>query len=130
MPLEILVTLVVGGIAGIALALHAAGLSAVPRFDAGAARDAWLRAFPEDTVTDAAPSREGRAARIEAASGRGIVWRMGADSAARHIRGARTMPRKGGLELRLADPGAPRVRLTLTQDETRAWTRWIEEAGP
>ncbi|MEM8576789.1 MAG: hypothetical protein AAGF60_02975 [Pseudomonadota bacterium] len=126
MPLEILLVLVVGGIACIALALHLLGLSAAPGFDAAGARDAWLRHFPQDAVTDAAPSRDGRAARIEAASGKGIVWRFGADSVARPLAGARAEPHKTGLILRLPDYAAPRVRLTLTPEEARAWARWMQ----
>lgn len=130
MPLEILLILVVGGIAGIALALHLAGLSRVPRFDAASARAAWLREFPDDAVLDAAPSRDGHAARIEAASGRGIVWRMGADSAARPVAGAQSAASKDGLILHMRDYDAPKVRLKLSQEEAQTWARWIKGDRP
>ena len=52
MPLELLLVLVIGGIAGIAVLLHVLGFSRSLTFeDEAAARAAWLRAFPDDTVT-------------------------------------------------------------------------------
>ncbi|MEO1364365.1 MAG: hypothetical protein AAFU86_11380, partial [Pseudomonadota bacterium] len=80
MPLHILLILVVGGIAGIALALHLLGMTGADPLRGDTARAAWLRAYPDDSVQRVAVSADGRVARIDCAAGRGLVWRMGADT--------------------------------------------------
>jgi hypothetical protein len=50
MPLPVLIALVIGGIAGIALILHLSGRSRVVALTEVTARAAWLRHFPDDRV--------------------------------------------------------------------------------
>ena len=126
MPLHILLILVVGGIAGIALALHLLGLTAASPMTPATARTAWLRAFPDDRIADVAVTSDGRAARIETDLGRGIVWQMGADTCARRLHGdEEAHARRGRVTLYLKDYAAPRVTLTLTQDEEAEWADWM-----
>lgn len=126
MPLHILLILVVGGIAGIALALHLLGLSKAPAFTDATARAAWLRAFPDDAVHSVHLTNDGRAARVRTANGAGVVWQMGADSCARLLSGHETLKDHGsGAVLILSDYAAPKIRLTLTPDEHQDWQRWI-----
>lgn len=128
MPLHILLILVVGGIAGIALALHLLGLSKAPAFTPETARAAWLRARPDDAVRQVNLTQDGRAARIVTDHGIGILWQMGADSCARLLAGTETLRIKGRrATLLLGDYAAPAVRLTLTPDEAKDWQNWIAQ---
>lgn len=126
MPLHILLILVVGGIAGIALALHLLGLSKAPAFTDDTARAAWLRARPDDVITDVQITADGRAARIATHAGHGILWQMGADSCVRMLTGHETLRSHGTkATLHLNDYAAPKVRLSLTPDEHDDWQNWI-----
>lgn len=129
MPLGILLLLVIGGIAGITLALHLLGLSEAARFDGEAeAARAWEREFPEDPARAVTLSQDQHAALIEAQSGgHGIVWPMGADSTARYLTGASIKSVRGGLRIRLPDFTAPTVRLKLNLDEAAAWPARMED---
>lgn len=119
MPLEILLILVACGIAGIALALHLAGLSRADPLDEAAARAGWLRHFPDDPVDRLRLSLDGRAALVRTATGRGVVWRFGADTVARYLDDFRLREVGAGLQLRFADFGAPKLTLRLATDECR-----------
>ncbi|MEL6883650.1 MAG: hypothetical protein AAFY39_10510 [Pseudomonadota bacterium] len=126
MPLHILLILVVGGIAGIALALHLLGLSRATPLTEDTARAAWLRHWPDDAVHSVHVTQDGRAARVEARQGRGILWQFGADTCARRLTGAEvTRIVKGRVDLRLGDYTAPRVRLALSPSEQDEWTDWM-----
>ncbi|WP_299043807.1 hypothetical protein [uncultured Tateyamaria sp.] len=126
MPLHILLILVAGGIAGIALALHLLGLSQAPAFTRSTARAAWLRARPDDTVLDVVLTRDGRAARITTDHGAGLLWQMGADSCARLLTGQETLRIKDRhATLLLGDYAAPRVRLSLSPEDAKDWQDWI-----
>ncbi len=83
MPLIVLLVLVVGGIAGIAVLLHLIGLSKAKVFDQSSARAAWLREWPQACVQDIDLSQDHRVALIHSTHGPGLVWAMGADIAAR-----------------------------------------------
>jgi len=127
-PLHILLILVVGGIAGIALALHLLGLSQAPPLGPDSARAAWLRHFPDDPVNEVSVTRDGRAARIVTDHGRGIVWQMGADTCARTLNGEEQIHlHKGKVTVRLNDYAAPRIRLHLTPDEQDEWANWMTQ---
>lgn len=126
MPLHILLILVIGGIAGIALALHLLGLTGAQPLTPATARAAWRRAYPDDRVTQVAVTQDGRVARIETPAGRGIVWQMGADTCARMLTGAEEAHARGSrVTLRLKDYAAPRIFLTLTEDEQADWADWM-----
>ncbi|MCT4557710.1 MAG: hypothetical protein N4A61_06580 [Pelagimonas sp.] len=127
MPLEILVILVVGGIAGIAALTYLFGLSATHEFRTGKdAASAWLREFPNDQVVTTTLCRSGAAALVHATSGVGLVWPMGADTTARSLKGAAIKDSKTGLTIHLSDFAAPHVSLTLTPDESLYWRKLIE----
>ena len=128
MPLPLLLALVIGGIAGIAVILHLLGLSKPLRFaDDAVASRAWLSEFPDAPPTRVVLSHDHHAALIETAQGDGVVWPMGADSTARYLTGARIERTKDGLMIHLPDYTAPRIRLRLDADEADLWTRDITE---
>ncbi|MBP0483260.1 hypothetical protein [Sagittula salina] len=127
MPLPILIVLVACGIAGIAWLIHASGLSRARTFDTeDDARAAWGREFPDLPAGTVTLTAKRAAALVMTSEGPGLVWPMGSDSTARLLHGSRAQPTADGLDLRLPDPSAPRLRLILTQDETQAWARIIE----
>ncbi|WP_299546617.1 hypothetical protein [uncultured Tateyamaria sp.] len=128
MPLHILLILVVGGIASIALALHLLGLSQAPTFALETARTAWLRARPDDVIETIKITADGRAARIITDRGHGILWQMGADTCARLLTGTETLNfgAKTAI-LYLNDYAAPKVLLHLTPDEQIEWQDWITQ---
>ncbi|MFL4468643.1 hypothetical protein ACERZ8_01670 [Tateyamaria armeniaca] len=128
MPLHILLIMVIGGIAGIALALHLLGLSRQSPFTEGTARAAWLRHRPDDTVLTVDLTNDGLAARILSDKGRGILWHMGADTCARLLTGGEEAHvRRNTVTLHLNDYTAPKIRLHLTPDEQESWANWITE---
>ena len=126
MPLWLLVSLVVGGIAAIALALHLLGLSRAPRLTDKTARQAWQRAYPESPVERIRVISDGNAALVTAEEGSGIVWRFGADSCARFFGDqTRIMARGQSVVLKLGDFTAPRIHLRLTEEEQADLTTWM-----
>lgn len=128
MPLHILLILVVGGIAGIALALHLLGLSKAPPFTRETAHAAWLRAYPDDVIERIMLTANGRAARITTERGPGILWQMGTDTCARLLTGDETLRIKAkSATLYLNDYAAPKVQLHLTPDEYTDWQTWITQ---
>lgn len=128
MPLHILLILVVGGIAGIALALHLLGLSKAAPFTPDTARAAWLRNRPDDTILDLHVTHDGFAARVLTDQGRGVLWHMGVDSCARLLDGSETLHARGNATtLHLNDYSAPRIRLTLSPAEQDDWANWMIE---
>ena len=130
MPLEILLPMVVFGIAGITLLLHLLGLSRRALLaDAGAARAAWLREFPEDAPTRVVLSQDHRAALVETPLGKGVIWPMGADTTARYLDGATITRTATGLRLDLPDYSAPRIHLTLDAAEAALWPTLLETAA-
>lgn len=127
MPLPVLALLVVGGIAAIAVLTWSFGMATPRRFDADDARAAWLREFPALPPHTVTPCESASAALVDTAQGPGLVWAMGADSAARLVSGARVTCRRNGLRLHLDDYDAPRIDLALTEDEARAWAMRIAD---
>ena len=127
MPLHILGPMVVIGVIGVAILLHLMGLSKRLRFDESTARAAWLRHFPDASVRTVHVAPDGHAALIHSTDGPGIVWAMGADSAARFVHGARPEQRPDQLVLHFRDIGTPTIRLAVPaalQDD------WLKEIGP
>ena len=133
MPLELLLILVVGGIAAIALLLHLTGRSKLKLLNDAQARQAWLRQFPESPIADLTLAKDGHAALIRTAqegAPLGLVWSFGADTVARFLEDATLGSCKQGLELRLADFAAPTVQLHLAPAEATLWQALIEGHAP
>lgn len=123
MPLEILLVLVVAGIAGIGAALHLLGLSRAAALSEDVVRQAWVRHFPEDTVQTVHVATSGQAALVNTDHGRGLLWRFGADTVARRLP-CQGLERHGkGLRLYFADFTAPSVDVMLTPSEQALWER-------
>lgn len=130
MPLEILLALVIGGIAGIAALLHLTGRSE-PRIlrDEAEALALWQEALPTLPPTRALLSRSRQAALIHHAAGLGILWALGQDIVARPLPRAPLRLRETArhLILHLPDFTAPHIRIALDADERSTWRRAIEE---
>lgn len=122
MPLNILLPMVIVGIAGIAVLLHLLGLSRPASFDTETrARAAWLREFPDDVPVRITLCEDHSAALIGLADGFGVVWPMGADTTARHLTGAQIISAKDGIHITLPDYTAPRIHLRLRAEEAAYW---------
>ncbi|MHA7874809.1 hypothetical protein [Roseivivax sp.] len=122
MPLGILIALVVGGIAGIALLTHVFGFSAARRFaDADEARAAFLREYPETRVDRVTLSADGAAALLETGDGPALAWAMGADTSARLLSEVRVEETPRGLRFRLPDMTAPCIDIALAPEDRAAW---------
>ncbi|MEX0281622.1 MAG: hypothetical protein AB3N13_10615 [Arenibacterium sp.] len=125
MPLEFLLVLVIGGISGIALALHMTGHSKIEPMDETTAKAGWLRHYPDDPVMDLFLTPDGRAALVTTATERGVVWQTGADTIARKLADYHLVETRGGLTLRFDDFGAPRLKLKLSETESLSWKRQL-----
>ncbi len=121
MPLSILLILVGGGIGGIALLLHFLGKSQPVVLTDNTARAAWLRLFPEDTITNVTVSDSGLAALIVTDQGPGLVWSFGIDTVARPLGDAEITESKKRLKIRFPDFSAPRALITLSETERTDW---------
>ncbi|QBF30420.1 hypothetical protein [Thalassococcus sp. S3] len=126
MPLELLVTLVIGGIAAIALAAHLLGLSAPKMLDPATARAAWLRHFPDDAINSLHVARSGHAALVHSDAGWGLLWSFGADTVARRLTSVRLSDRPKGLRVDFDDYTAPPLTLRLHEEERARWKTLIE----
>tara|TARA_R110000868_G_scaffold18172_98_gene80446 strand:+ start:1069 stop:1497 length:429 start_codon:yes stop_codon:yes gene_type:complete len=120
-PLSVLLILVAGGIAGIALVLHLLGLSRIPPLTEARARAGWLREYPDAVPARITVAASGRAALVQTAQGAGLVWAVGADTTARRLVAPRLTDTAQGLRVRLRDPAAPRITLRLTDTERQTW---------
>lgn len=130
MPLQILLPLVVIGIAGIGVLLHLLGRSEVARFDdEAAARLAWLREYSDAPPSRVILSHDHHAALIETDHGPGVVWPMGMDTTARYLHGAQIRRTKDGLRVDLPDFAAPCIRLRLDDDEADLWPTLMNKKG-
>ena len=125
MPLYILLLLVVGGISGVALLLHVLGKSKPVVLSANDARTAWLRLFPDDTISDIKIAENGRAALIATEHGPGLVWSFGIDTVARYLTDFSLSETKTRLKVKFHDFSAPKVSLTLTETERAIWREWM-----
>ena len=121
MPLELLLGLVVGGIAAIAALLHWTGNSQRRVMMPEDARAEWHRHFPDDIIEGVTVSRDGHAALIETETGPGLLWAMGADTVGRHLLDYDLIEHSRGLDVVFRDYTAPRATLHLTEDERPGW---------
>ncbi len=121
MALNILLALVIGGIASIAVLLHLMGKSRRRMMDVEDARAGWHRQFPDDLIEDAVVSRDGHAAIISTEQGPGLVWAHGADTAARRLRDFDIVSDADQITILFHDYTAPSVTLHLTESEQTLW---------
>lgn len=131
MPLNILLPLVIFGIALLALLIHVMGFSR--RFDlrdAAMARKRWLREFPDDRVDSVEIAPDHHAALVETDQGLGLVWSFGGDTVARRISGADLTPCRAGLRLDLHEFAAPGVTIALPEAAATQWRARIDAAAP
>ncbi len=128
MPLGVLITLVVLGIAGIAALTWALGLAKPRRFaNADEARLAFAREYPETPVHDVVLCQNASAALLNTAHGPAVVWPMGADSTARLLAEAQVDVAEGNLRIALPDYTAPKITLQLDPAEASLWAQQIKE---
>lgn len=121
MPLPLLLLLVGGGIGSIALLLHFLGKSAPVVLTNDTTRIAWLRLFPDDTITDITISGDGHAALVSTNNGTGLVWSFGIDTVARYLSDARISETKKHLKIQFRDFTAPKASIALTETERANW---------
>lgn len=129
MPLEILLILVIAGIAGIAVLLQLMGYSEREPFTEESARAAWARQEPDIPAGRVDLSQDGMAALVETDRGLGVVWHMGVDTTAHWLDRPRLRPTRDGLRIGLGDFAAPAVRVRLSPEAARDWADRIERAS-
>ena len=125
MPPGLLLVLVIGGIAGIALLLQLLGYSRRVPFTEDSARAAWARQEPDTPARAIHLSSDGMAALVETDRGPALVWHMGADSTAHWLDAATCQSSATGLTILIGDFAAPRARVALPPDEAARWTALI-----
>lgn len=125
MPLPLLLILVIGGIAAIALLLHLMGKSRLSVLTPQTARAAWLRQFPDDRIADVVVARDNHAAIVQTDQGHGLVWSFGADTVARPLRDFDLIETPEALRVVFHDFTAPRVTLHLSETERPRWQTLI-----
>jgi hypothetical protein len=126
MSLQVLLLLVVGGIAGIAILLHIMGLTEPRRFKDGSdALAAWAREVPEQVPSELHLSSDNRAALILLDNGFGIVWCHGDDTVARHIPVLQPQKTKRGLRFSFPDFGASALDVHLDAPEQARWLQML-----
>ncbi len=126
MPLEILLVLVIGGIAGITLLLHLSGRSRMFDLTPETARAQWMRHFPDDVIIDIAVAHNGHAALVRTEAGAGLLWSFGADTVARHLRDFDWLETSDGIDVQFHDFSTPRARLRLDETERRHWQHLMD----
>jgi len=123
MPLYVLLILVAGGIALIALLLHLLGKSRRTILSEASARAAWTRHFPGEIARDVTLSQDRHAALITGENGPGLLWAFGADTVARHLQNFDLKPGPDHLTVVFHDFTAPRVALRLSKAERALWPK-------
>ena len=126
MPLEILLVLVVGGIAGITLLLHITGKSRLFLLTSKTAQEHWVRHFPDDTVIDVTVAHDGHAALVRTETGAGLLWSFGADTVGRHLLDFDRIDHPEGMEVQFHDFSTPRAIIRLDESERRHWQHLME----
>lgn len=133
MPLDVMIPMVVIGIAGIGVLTYLLGWAkpvsfAVPED----AMRAWAENFPDGPApTSAAVAGDGRAALVETEEGPGLIWPMGQDCAARLLKDAQVSPTKAGLRVDFHDFGTPPVPVVLDGlHDAEAWRAILTDPNP
>ncbi len=128
MPLEILLILVVGGIAGVTLLLHLTGKSRLHVLTSKTAQEQWLRHFPDDVVIDVTVAHDCHAALVRTETAAGLLWSFGADTVARHLRDFDWLDHPDGFEVQFHDFSSPRVIIHLDETERQHWQNLMDPA--
>lgn len=128
MPLEILLVLVVGGIAGITLLLHLSGRSRQYALTPDSARAQWIRHFPDDVIVDVIVAHDMHSAVVRTEAGNGLLWSFGADTVARHLLDFDWIERPEGFEVQFHDFGAPARLIRLDETERARWRHLMDPA--
>ncbi|KIC46518.1 hypothetical protein RA28_01640 [Ruegeria sp. ANG-S4] len=126
MPLEILLVLVVGGLAGITLLLHLTGRSRRRRMTPDEARSEWIRHFPDDEIIDVTLANDGHSALVRTGVGAGLLWSLGADTVARHLLDFDWIEHPVGFEVQFHEFGTPRAIIRLDETERRHWQHLMD----
>ena len=124
MPLSVLLILVVGGIAGIALLLHLLGYSRRARLsDAKAAGALWADRYPGAPLIDVTLTEDRTAALIRSQAGPGVIWAFGSDFVVRDLTLDHFTLRENAdrVVIHTDDGTAPHIALTLTKAERPTW---------
>lgn len=123
MALEVLIALVIGGIAGIAALTWGLGWGTALRLASPAEACTWWdREWPERPARGAILAADGQAALIDTAKGPGLVWVMGADCTSRPLDDARVAASATGLDVFFPDMATPHVAIRL--DDTADPADW------
>ena len=125
MPLEILLILVVGGIAGIAALTWLAGLAAPRQLSDEDVRAQWARHYPDQPAQSVWITHDQRAALVMTDTGPGLLWVMGADTTARPLVDFDLIDTAEGFTVKFHDYTAPKVHLHLDDDERVVWQNLI-----
>lgn len=126
MPLEILLVLVVGGIAGVTVLLHLTGRSQRYVLSPETASRQWARHFPDDTVLDVTVAHDHHAALVRTEKGPGLLWSFGADTVAQHLLNYDLLDRTNGFEILFHDFGTPKAIIQLDEFERTHWRTLME----
>ncbi|MEM6658113.1 MAG: hypothetical protein AAF625_08495 [Pseudomonadota bacterium] len=127
MPLEILLVLVVGGIAAITLLLHLSGRSKRRVLTQDTARADWHRHFPDDVVIDVTVAQDGHAALVRTKAGAGLLWSFGADTVARHLLDFDWIEHPKGFEFHFHEFSTPKTVIRLDEIQRRHWRQLMEQ---
>jgi len=130
MALPVLLSLVVFGIAGIALLLHVLGYSSTARLtDRDDAAAIWQDRYPDLPAGQIRVTADKSAALITGAWGSGLVWALGSDFVARPLLHGhfQVIEANDRVELRTDDLTAPKITLSLTAPEREAWRSALTE---
>ncbi len=126
MSITALIALVGVGIAIVVMLLHVLGRSRRMPMSPEDARAAWHRAFPDDEARQILVTPDGLAALILTRQGKGLVWPMSIDPAARQLLNYDVTEDATGLVIRLHDTPPATIRIHLPP-EARA--EWLENLG-
>ena len=129
MPLWLLGSIVVVGLAAIWLIMRVYGFDRPLVLTHEIAADEFTTDNPGLVPEDIHLAKSGQSALIHAGGSTYVLWVMGQDVATHNVARARVSEADTGLTLRLPDFAAPRVTLTLTEDEKARWKPMIEEAA-
>lgn len=128
MPLLILAPMVIIGIAGIAIALHFMGFSQRRLLTSSeAVQRAWAREFPNLQVAKVLVASGHHALVTLRGGGCGLVWSMGADTAARPFGLGAVKYSDSGLTFHFGDPAVGSIYVPLGPEQL---TQWRETIGP